>query len=158
MSHATPLYLSQDHRLMLTRACSTFPGEKLNEVIARALADIPSDRLLVDFYEIRRTDVPRAFDALLKLQNTGSARRYIEIDENEFREVLRVEVTLLDAILLVLALLLDVINGMLASGACAGGEPPATVMPAPLVTPEAKPYVPTWKRQAYRIGFDEPFL
>lgn len=158
MSHATPLYLSQDHRLMLTRACSTFPGEKLNEVIARALADIPSDRLLVDFYEIRRTDVPRAFDALLKLQNTGSARRYIETDEKEFREVLRVEVTLLDAILLVLALLLDVIHGMLASGACGGGEPPATVMPAPLVTPEAKPYVPTWKRQVYRIGFDEPFL
>lgn len=158
MSHATPLSLSQDHRLMLTRACSIFPGEKLNEVIARALADIPNDRLLVDFYEIRRTDVPRAFDALLKLQNTGSARRYIETDENEFREVLRVEVTLLDAILLVLALLLDVIHGMLASGACGGGEPPATVMSAPLVTPEAKPYVPTWKRQAYRIGFDEPFL
>lgn len=158
MNHNAPLSLSQDHRLMLTRACSTFPGEKLNQVIARALADIPSDRRLVDFYEIRRADVPRAFDSLLKLQNTGSARRYIETDENEFREVLKVEVTLLEAILLVLALLLDVIHGMLASGAGGGGEPPATVMLAPLAAPEVKPYVPTWKRQAYRIGFDEPFL
>lgn len=158
MNHTAPLSLSQDHRFMLARACSTFPGEKLNEVIARALADIPNDRPLVDFYEIRRTDVPRAFDALLKLQNTGSARRYIETDENEFREVLRVEVALLDAILLVLALLLDVIHGVLASGAGGCGEPPATVMSAPLATPEIKPYVPTWKRQAYRIGFDEPSL
>ena len=158
MNHPTPLFLSQDHRLMLARAGSTFPGEKLNEVIARALADIPNDRPLVDFYEIRRTDVPRAFDALLKLQNTGSARRYIETDENEFREVLRVEVTLLDAILLVLALLLDVIHGMLASGAGGGREPPATVMPAPLATPEVKPYVPTWKLQAQRIDYDEPCL
>lgn len=158
MNHPTPLFLSQDHRLMLARAGSTFPGEKLNEVIARALADIPNDRPLADFYEIRRTDVPRAFDALLKLQNTGSARRYIETDENEFREVLRVEVTLLDAILLVLALLLDVIHGMLASGAGGGREPPATVMPAPLATPEVKPYVPTWKLQAQRIDYDEPCL
>ena len=158
MNHPTPLFLSQDHRLMLARAGSTFPGEKLNEVIARALADIPNDRPLVDFYEIRRTDVPRAFDALLKLQNTGSARRYIETDVNEFREVLRVEVTLLDAILLVLALLLDVIHGMLASGAGGGREPPATVMPAPLATPEVKPYVPTWKLQAQRIDYDEPCL
>ena len=158
MNHNTPLSLSQDQRLMLSRACSTFPGEKLNEVFARALADIPNYRPLVDFYEIRRTDVPRAFDALLKLQNTGSARRYIETDESEFREVLRVEVTLLDAILFVLALLLDVIHGMLASSSGGGGEPLATLRPASLSAPEVKPYVPTWKRQAYRIGFDEPFL
>lgn len=158
MNDTAPLSLSQDHRLLLARACSTFPGEKLNEVITRALADISNDRVLVDFYEIRRTDVPRTFDALLKLQNTGSARRYIETDENEFREVLRVEVTLLDAILLVLALLLDVIHGMLASCAGGGGESHTTVLPAPLAAPEARPYVPTWKRQAYRIGFDEPFL
>lgn len=158
MNDAAPLSLSQHHRLLLARACSTFPGEKLDEVITRALADISNDRLLVDFYEIRRTDVPRSFDALLKLQNTGSARRYIETDENEFREVLRVEVTLLDAILLVLGLLLDVIHGMLTSCAGDGGEPLSTVISAPLEAPEAKPYVPTWKRQAYRIGFDEPFL
>lgn len=157
MNHTIPLSLSQDQRSMLARACSTFPGEKLNEVFARALVDIPNCRPLVDFYEFRRTDVPRAFDALLKLQNTGSARRYIETDESEFREVLRVEVTLLDAILTVLALLLDVIHGMLTSSA-GGGEPPATLVPASLSTPQAKPYVPTWKRQAYRIGFDEPFL
>lgn len=158
MNDTAPLSLSQDHRLLLARACSTFSSEKLNEVIARTVADIPSDRLLVDFYEIRRTDIPRAFDALLKLQSTGSARRYIETDENEFREVLRVEVTLLDAIFLVLALLLDVVLGMLTSCAGDGGESLSTVIPAPLEAPEAKPYVPTWKRQAYRIGFDEPFL
>ena len=84
MNHAIPLFLSQDKRVMLARAGATFPGEKLNEVIARTLADIPKDRPLVDFYEIRRTDVPRAFDALLKLQNTGLARRHIETDETEF--------------------------------------------------------------------------
>lgn len=157
MNHATPLSLSQNHRLMMTRACSTFPGKKFDEVIARALADFPSDRPLTDFYEIRRTDVPRAFDALLKLQNTGSASRYIEADEAGFREVLRVEVTLLDAILLALALLLDVIHGVLASHSGGGGDSPAIVMPAPLPSP-VKPYVPTWKRQAYRIGFDEPLI
>lgn len=158
MNHAIPLFLSQDKRVMLARAGATFPGEKLNEVIARTLADIPKDRPLVDFYEIRRADVPRAFDALLKLQNTGLARRYIETEEDEFREVLRVEVTLLDAILLVLALLLDVIHGMLAPGAGGGGEPPVAVIPAPPATPEIKPYVPKWKLQAQRIGYDEPCL
>ena len=156
MNYNTPLYLSKDHRLMLSRAGSTFPGDKLNEVITRALEDIPYDRSIVDFYEIRRTDAPKAFDALLKLQNTGLARRHIETDETEFREVLRVEVTLLDAILLVLALLLDVIHGMLVPGAGGGGKPPAAVMPAQLAIPEVKPYVPTWRRQAQRVGFDEP--
>jgi hypothetical protein len=138
---------------MLARASLTFPGEKLNEVITRALADIPYDHSFVDFYEIRRMDVPKAFDALLKLQNTGLARRYIETDEAECREVLRVEVKLLDAVLHVLALLLDVIVGMLAPGAGSGGEPPAE-----LTTLEVKPYVPTWKRQEQRICFDEPCL
>ncbi|VVO70089.1 hypothetical protein [Pseudomonas fluorescens] len=158
MSHVIPHFLSEDNRVMLARASVTFPGEKLNEVITRALADMPKDRPLVDFYEIRRTNVPRAFDALLKLQNTGSASRYIETDEDEFREVLRVEVTLLDAILLVLALLLDVIHGMLAPSAGGGGEPPIAVIPAPPATPEIKPYVPKWKHQAQRIGYDEPCL
>lgn len=44
MNHAIPLFLSQDKRVMLARAGATFPGEKLNEVIARTLADIPKDR------------------------------------------------------------------------------------------------------------------
>jgi hypothetical protein len=158
MNHVIPHFLSEDNRVMLARASATFPGEKLNEVITRALADMLKDRPLVDFYEIRRTNVPRAFDALLKLQNTGAASRYIETDEDEFREVLRVEVTLLDAILLVLALLLDVIHGMLAPAAGSGGEPPLTMIPAPPATPEIKPYVPKWKLQAQRIGYDGPCL
>lgn len=153
------LVLSENNRIVFARAGVTFPGESLRVVMTRALADLPKNRDLVVFYEIRRTDVPTAFDVLLKLQSTGLARRYIEIDKprHECREVLHVEVTLMDAIMLALALLLDVILGMLlpsvnasaSAGASAGGRPPGA-------TPEMKPYVPTWKRQQ-RIGY-EPFL
>ena len=152
------LVLSENNRIVLARAGVTFPGEKLSVVMNRTLADLPKNRDFVEFYEIRRTDVPTAFDALLKLQGTGLARRYIEIDKArpECREVLHVEVTLMDAIMLALALLLDVILGMLlpsvnaSASASAGGKPPGA-------TPEMKPYVPTWKRQQQRIGY-EPFL
>lgn len=152
------LFLSEDNRVIWTKAGTTFPGEKLNQVVTRTLADLPKDRALVDFYEIRRTDVPTAFHALLKLQNTGAACRYIETDEDEFREVLRVEVTLLDAIMLALALLLDVIIGMLSPNASGGGIPPITVMPEATTAPDIKPYVPTWKRQPRRISYTEPSL
>lgn len=159
MNHASSHSLSEDKRVLLARACTTFPGQKLNGVITRVLADIPKDLAFVEFYEIRRTDAPRAFDALLKLQNTGSARRHVETDENEFREVLRVELTLLDAIMLALALLLDVILEMLSPDASGSGKPPLTTMPeAPTAPEHYKPYVPTWKRQPQRIGYDEPFL
>jgi hypothetical protein len=160
MLEAKTLVLSEDNRVMWAKAGATFPGEKLNLVMTRTLADLPKDRDLVDFYEIRRTDVPTAFDALLKLQNTGLASRYIEIlNKEEYQEVLRVEVTLLDAIMLALALLLDVILGMLLpsanASASASGKPPLAAIPA---TPEIKAYVPTWKRQQQRIGHDEPTL
>lgn len=153
------LSLSEDNRVMWAKAGATFPGEKLNQVVTRALADLQKNRVLVDFYEIRRTDVPAAFDALLKLQNTGAASRYIETDETEFREILRVEVTLMDAIMLALALLLDVILGMLSPSANAStnasGKPPLAATP---VAPEIRTYVPSWKRHQQRIGYGEPTL
>ena len=159
MLEAKTFVLSENNRVMWAKAGTTFPGEKLNEVVTRTLADLPKNRDLVDFYEIRRTDVPAAFDALLKLQNTGAASRYIETDEHEFREVLRVEVTLMDAIMLALALLLDVILGMLSPSATtstnSSDKPPLAVTPA---VPEIKPYVPSWKRHQQRIGYDEPTL
>ncbi|WP_449439255.1 hypothetical protein [Pseudomonas migulae] len=161
MIQAKSLVLSEDKRAIWAKAGKIFPGKKLNELVTRTLADLPTDRALVDFYEIRRRDVPTAFDALLKLQNTGLAHRYIEADEHEFWEVLRVEVTLLDAIMLALALLLDVILNMLSPETSGSGEPPLTALPgAPEApeTPHIEPYVPTWKRQPQRISNDEPFL
>ena len=161
MLEAKTFFLSEDNRAMWAKAGTTFPGEKLNQVVTRTLADLPKNRDLVDFYEIRRTDVPTAFDALLKLQNTGAASRYIEIDEQEFREVLRVEVTLMDAIMLALALLLDVILSMLlpststSTSTNASGKPPLAATP---VAPEIRTYVPSWKRHQQRIGYGEPTL
>ena len=158
MMQVNTLVLSDDKRAIWAKAGATFPGEKLNEVVTRALTDLPKNRVLGDFYEIRRTDVPTAFDALLKLQNTDAAFRYIETDEDEFREVLKVELTLLDAIMCALALLLDVILGMLLPNASGRGVPPLAVMPESSKAPDIRPYVPTWKRQPHRIVYDEPSL
>lgn len=158
MMQVHTLGLSDDKRVMWAKAGATFPGEKLNEVVTRTLADLPKDRVLVNFYEIRRTDVPTAFDALLKLQKTGAACRYIETDEEEFREVLRVELTLLDAIMCALALLLDVILGMLSPNASGGGMPPVAAMSEAPTAPDIRPYVPSWKRQPQKIEYDEPSL
>lgn len=158
MIQANNLILSEEKRAIWAKAGKIFPGEKLNELVTRTLADLPTDRALVDFYEIRRRDVPTAFDALLKLQNTGLAHRYIEAGGNEFWEVLRVEVTLLDAIMLALALLLDVIFNMLLPDTSGSGKPPLTALPEAPAAPGIEPYVPTWKRQPQRISYDEPFL
>ncbi|MFV0927063.1 hypothetical protein [Pseudomonas palmensis] len=158
MIQKNTLVLSNDMRITWAKAGTTFPGEQLNQVVTRTLENLPKDRALVDFYEIRRTDVPTAFHALLKLQNTGAAYRYIETDEDEFREVLRVEVTLLDAIMLALALLLDVIVGMLSPTSSGGGIPPLAAMPEVPITPDIRPYVPASKRQPRRISYAEPSL
>ena len=91
-----------------------------------------------------------------KVQNTGLAQRYVEVDEKEFWEVLRVEVTLLDAVLLLLALLLDVVNGILAQAVSDGGGPPANVNTSYQIIPEA--YKPKWKREPHGIGYDGPSL
>jgi hypothetical protein len=158
MSEGTILFLPDDKRAILARAGRTFPGEKLNEVVTRTLSEISKKQLPVEFYEIRRVDVPWAFDALLKLQNTGSAQRYIETDEEEFREVLRVEVTLLDTVLLLLALLLDVISGIFAPAVGDGGMPPANVNTSYQAIPESKAYMPKWKREPQRMGYEGPGL
>ncbi|WP_122672331.1 hypothetical protein [Pseudomonas viridiflava] len=83
------IFLNNGQRMMWAEAGTTFSGEQLNQVIKRALTDLPVDQPPNAFYEIRRFDVPHAFDALLKLQNTGSAKRHIEVDKekHEYREV-----------------------------------------------------------------------
>ncbi|MBD9604008.1 hypothetical protein ACIOV9_12645 [Pseudomonas iridis] len=158
MIQTNSLILSEEKCAIWAKAGKIFPGEKLNELVTRTLADLPTDRALVNFYEIRRRDVPTAFDALLKLQNTGLARRYIEAGEKEFWEVLRVEVTLLDAIMLALALLLDVILNMLSPDTSGSGKPPLAALPEAPAAPGIELYVPTWKRQPQRISYDEPLL
>ncbi|MGZ0786254.1 hypothetical protein ACXM5X_25245 [Pseudomonas saponiphila] len=159
MNNTFPLSLSQDQRLMLARACSLFLAKNLMRCLPGRLQIF----LIIGLLSTSTKSVERMLQGPSMLYSSYRTRvqragRYIETDESEFREVLRVEVTLLDAILFVLALLLDVIHGMLASSSGGGGEPLATLRPASLSAPEVKPYVPTWKRQAYRIGFDEPFL
>ena len=158
MAEVKTLMLSEDMRATWAKAGTIFPGKQLDDVLTRTLADFSNDRTMVEFYEIRRRDVPAAFNSLLKLQNTGCARRYIETDEIEFREVLKVEVSLLNAIMLALALILDVILGIALPRANDGGAslPPTASVTAPRLS--AKPYVPTWKRQSQVIAYDGPSL
>ncbi|WP_448110344.1 hypothetical protein [Pseudomonas lini] len=158
MTEAKTLVLSADMRTTLAIAGKTFPGKQLDEVLTRTLADFSDERAQVEFYEIRRRDVPTAFDSLLKLQNTGRARRYIETDETEFREVLKVEMSLLNAIALALALIIDVILGIVLPRTSDGGAslPPTVLVTASPLTAET--YVPTWKRQAQVISYDRPSL
>mgnify|MGYP003599780797 FL=1 len=154
MTEAKKLMLSEDMRITLAEAGKLFPGKQLDEVLNRTLADFPNDRELFAFYEIRRRDVPTAFDALHKLQNTGRARRYIETDEDEFREVLNVEVSLLNAIMLALTLVLDIILNMILPRASEGGASLSSIVPVNVPPPTARPYVPTWKRQPQVISHD----
>lgn len=145
------LFLTDDQKVMWAEAGTTFPGEQLNEVVQRALIDLPIDKAKNDFYALRRFDAPHAFDALLKLQNTGAARRHIEVNDDEFREVLRIEVTLFDLIMQAIAMLLDVflrvLGGALKSTSSRSIEPP-TVAPSP------QKYLPSWKSQL-RIEHDD---
>lgn len=70
MNETAPLSLSQDHRLLLARACSTFPGEKLNEVIARALQIFPTTGFLSTFTK----SVERMFQGLSMLCSSYKTR------------------------------------------------------------------------------------
>ncbi|MCK2112463.1 MULTISPECIES: hypothetical protein [Pseudomonas] len=156
MINSNVIALSADKRNLWMQAGKAFPGKKLNEVMIRALADISVGQAQMSFYEIRRIDAPLAFDALLKIQSTRAAHRYIEADQEGFREVLRVERTLFDAIMRTISLLLDVIAGILLPNSSGGGAPPA--FSYVVDSTEGKPYVPTWKRSLARISFDEPAL
>lgn len=147
------LYLTDDQKNMWAEAGATFPGEQLDKVIQRALVELPQDQAAADFYEIRRLDAPNAFDALLKLQNSGLARRHVEVGKHQFCEVLRVEATLLDLIMQAITMLLDVFLRVL-SGTLKGTVT-ASVLPLqdpPAVRPIPAPLRP--KRQL-RIERDE---
>lgn len=145
------LFMNDNHKVMWAEAGITFPGEQLDKVIQRALMDLSPDRLQNDYYEIRRFDAPHAFDSLLKLQNTGAARRLIEADQDEFREVLRVEATLFVLIMQAIAMLLDIFLRVL-GGALKGASINATIPLTVARTPQK--YVPTWQRQP-RIEHDD---
>lgn len=151
------IFLTADQKTMWAEAGTTFPGEQLNQVVQRALTDLPVDQPPTDFYEIRRFDASHAFDALLKLQNTGAARRHIEVDKDkdECREVLRVEATLLDLIMKAIAMLLDVflrvLGGALKGPSTRSIEPPAE---PPVMAPIPQKYVPSWQKQQPRIEHD----
>lgn len=144
------MFLTENQKVMWAKAGAIFPSEQLYKVVQRVLIDLPGDHPKNNFYEIRRFDAPHAFDAILKLQNEGVAHRHIEVEKDEYREVLRVEATLFDLIMQAIAMLLDVflrlLGGVLTGVASSSSEPP-------VVTPLHKEYVPTWQRQA-RIGHD----
>lgn len=138
---------------MWAEAGTNFPGEQLNLVIQRALANLRVEQPTTSFYEIRRFDAPHAFDALLKLQCTGSAKRHIEVDKEkqEYREVLSVEATLLDKIMETITMLLDVLLRVL--GRTLKGSPVPSTEP-PAMAPSPQKYLPSWKKQQPRIEHD----
>jgi hypothetical protein len=148
------IFLNNDQRIIWAEAGTTFPGEQLNQVIQRALTDLPFDQPPTVFYEIRRFDAPHAFDALLKLQSTGSAKRHIEVDkdEDECREVLLVEATLLDLIMKAIAMLLDVFLRVL-GGALKGFSSHSIEPPVTALIPQK--YVPSWRKQQPRIEHED---
>ncbi|WP_150766915.1 hypothetical protein [Pseudomonas fluorescens] len=151
-------FLSEDQLAIWANAGKSMPRKQLDELMLQTPPTLVKDRNLDEFYEVRRIDVPTVFDSLLKLQNTGAARRHIETFQGEFREVLRIEVTLLDGIMLILGMVLGFILGMLSPGASGAGKPPSMANPVNDLSPENKIYVPTWKRQAQKIGYDGPSL
>lgn len=140
------LFMTDNQKIMWAEAGTTFPREQLDTVIQRALMDLSPDRLQNDYYEIRRSDAPHVFDSLLKLQNTGAARRLIEVDQDEFREVLRVETTLFVLIMQAIAMLLDIFLRVL-GGVLKGASINSTT--PPMVARTAQKYVPTWQRQPH---------
>ncbi len=148
--------LSESKRTLWAKAAKTFPGDMLDQVVSRTLNDLDKERTPQNFYEVRRIEVPNAFQNLLKLQNTGFARMYIEVKPDEFQEVLQVEVTLLDAIMVALALLLDVINGMMPPLLGDGGSLTKGNYRSPNKSKPIDCYAPSWKRQPPRISYEDP--
>lgn len=145
------ILLSDEQKMVWAEAGTTFPSEQLNTVIHRTLRNLPVNQPSTAFYEIRRFDTPLAFDALLKLQNTGSAKRHIEVDKDEYREVLRVDAPLLDQIMEAIAMLLDVFLRVL--GQHLKGPSPCSSEP-PLMDSMPKKYIPSWKKHLPQIEHD----
>lgn len=132
MQEGKTLFLTADQKAMWAEAGTTFPGEQLNQVMQRALIDLSVDQPQTAFYELRRFDAPHAFDTLLKLQNTGTARRLIELDKerDEILEVLLVEARLFDLIMQAIAMLLDVFLRVLPASAVGDDEEIDNELPA----------------------------
>jgi len=84
MSEATVLLLPDEKRAILARAGKTFPGEKLNDVVVRTLSEISKNQISVEFYEIRRVDVPWAFDALLKYKIQAWLKDMLKLMKKSF--------------------------------------------------------------------------
>lgn len=158
MTAAKIMFLDEDKKDMWAQAGTHFPGEQLHQAIQRALNDAPADQDSAVVYEVRRRDIPAAFDELKKLQSTGRARCYIEVEGDDFREVLRIEATMLDAVMLALALLLDVLIKLLGRGSSTATSGPVTTSPAPPSAHPPKPgYVPSWKRgPQHRVCYEGP--
>lgn len=148
MIEAKYLHLSEDQRQTWAQAGSLFPGEKLSEVVLYALDEAAPWGDAKGTYEIRRSDVPGAFDALLKLQKDDAASRTVRVEGEEFWEVLLVEAWLFEQLIQIVAKLIESMLQLIGGGA---GSPPAG--PARTRKPE---YVPTWKRHP-RISHDEGY-
>ncbi|MFG0495886.1 hypothetical protein ACF8MH_00950 [Pseudomonas sp. YQ_13] len=144
--------LTDAQKKVWIEAASTFPENQLDSIIQRTLLDLPREQNQSNYYEIRRFDIPLAFDTLLKLQNTGAAHRHIEVTENEHREVLRIEATLLDLIMQAIALLLDVFL-KITTGALKGNPDALKNQQKSNLTSE--PYIPSWKKQPWIAHDDE---
>ena len=146
------ILLTENQKILWAEAGHNSPGEQLDKVLQRALIDLTVqsvDKLQCNFYEVRRFDVPHAFNTLLKLQCTRAAWRHIEVGNDEFREVLCIEEVFFELIMRAIELLLDVILRVLchvpkfsSSRSTESPKEPPTVAP-----PIQHIYVPTWKRQ-----------
>lgn len=147
MIEAKYLHLSEDQRQTWAQAGSLFPGEKLSEVVLYALDEAAPWGDAKGVYEIRRSDAPGAFDALLKLQKDDAASRNVRVEGEDFWEILLVEAWLFEQIMLIVAKLIESMLQLMGGGA---GSPPAG--PAK----RKAEYVPTWKRQAL-IGHDDGY-
>ncbi|MBD8123851.1 hypothetical protein IFT62_21855 [Pseudomonas lutea] len=151
------IYLTEDQKTMWAEAGTMFPGEQLDGIIHRAIDNLLPLRYQKDrdrendYYEVRRRDIPIGFDKLLKLQNTGRAKRHMEIDNDGAREVLQVEACLMDVVMTTIRVLLDILLRILGTSAYKPddrirlqSEERDIKSYQPAID---QSYIPTWKRR-----------
>ena len=136
------IYLDDQQKAMWLEAGQVFPGE-LAQVMHRALQDLPQDHCPEDVYALYRDDAPEAFDALAALEGRGIERRHIYVEPRGERDLLHIDITLLDLIAQSIALLIDVLTSIF------GSSPPVSP-PAHINRPGR---APSWQRQL-RIRHD----
>lgn len=158
MNANTILPLNEDQLATWVSASKYFSREEINRLITQAGLVQNHIQNTDAAYEICRTDIPEAFDSLLKLQNSGAATRHVEILQSEFREVLRVNTSLLDAITTILSTLIEIILRLLSKDSANTDYSPKTTLNAGAPNVSKGNYVPTWKRQEKLIGYDGPYL